>query len=58
MIRLKPCPFCGSEKILILEDGIIECQECPCAIENDLISEEELIAAWNHRTLINQHKTT
>lgn len=62
MIELKPCPFCGSLEIIIVdnhdpvtggEDWIIECGGCASAFiaSNDGMpcSRSELIARWNRR---------
>ena len=59
---LKPCPFCGSLEIMIVdnhdpvtggEDWIIECVGCESAFiaSNDGMpcSRSELIARWNRR---------
>ena len=50
-IKLKLCPFCGSEELRTgldnIEDKFIECESCGIYIERRLKS--ELIDAWNKR---------
>jgi hypothetical protein len=57
----KPCPFCGSRDIQIVElimgDGpggahVIRCNSCPCTLDTVLYTEEEIkdgVDDWNHR---------
>ncbi len=57
---LKPCPFCGNEKLdgpheithvgdSYLPYWWIECGECPCGMEVDGESPDELVKSWNNR---------
>jgi Lar family restriction alleviation protein len=63
--ELKPCPFCGSEKITMIHKGnahtrsrsvTIKCKKCLCKREIGAIRhtmewcEEQSIATWNTRT--------
>lgn len=60
--ELLPCPFCGSEAIIIgaySEGYAVECKYCRCAVgkeydrdampNNDFCTEQEAINAWNKR---------
>lgn len=55
MEGLKPCPFCGSEKLSMCVDDIDEefwgvmCLACGGSIYPDKSSEKEAIEAWNRR---------
>lgn len=55
MSELKPCPFCGNEKIYICTDDETEeffgvmCTVCGGSIYPDKETEEEAIEAWNRR---------
>lgn len=60
MGELKPCPFCGSDKVKInirTNNGWVECQECNSkgkyiVISQAMIKEiikERAINAWNKR---------
>lgn len=62
MAKLKPCPFCGSDKIEIIdnsskkygEDWIIKCGGCHIAViaSNEVllpVNLYDLAAAWNRR---------
>ena len=56
MPELKPCPFCGSTNITIQHGGIGGTGECYCRCRKCLSdgpwtdgSDEDAIAAWNHR---------
>lgn len=56
MSKLKPCPFCGGEPIALYGDSgwpYIACTNCKAAIGTvgyfDVLTEEELIVAWNIR---------
>ena len=56
-IKLKPCPFCGSENIEFikpyddepdLDDGFLLCHRCEFA--SDIFANEQMIAdKWNQR---------
>ena len=56
-IKLKSCPFCGSEKILYISEkdyfGIknvsISCLECHISQTGDCETKEEAIEKWNTR---------
>lgn len=51
-IELKPCPFCGSEKIKLWGDGVkaywCQCQHCMASTTSDY-KKDEAIKAWNMR---------
>ena len=53
-IELKPCPFCGSEMILIGHDGhdngihYAHCWDCGVST-NNFDTEERAAEAWNRR---------
>ena len=56
MIKLKPCPFCGSNDVFIIElpyvDGnthIVKCANCETYGPRWNSSDEEGIKAWNER---------
>jgi len=50
---LLPCPFCGGEsKIFLNEDQpVIWCCDCPAGVEDYTIAIEKLVDTWNRRTL-------
>lgn len=53
MGELKPCPFCGSDKVKI-NNGWVECQECNSkskyiVITQAMIKEIRAINYWNKR---------
>lgn len=60
-IELKPCPFCGSKNIKLLEYGnwknfYCECEDCRAIVPDPSITdytEEEAIEAWNTRHIEN-----
>lgn len=52
--KLKPCPFCGSNKVEVRTDDeeiswYIFCNGCG-AMDGYAISEDEMVKAWNWRT--------
>lgn len=52
--ELKPCPFCGSTDIQIIEyrsEATITCKDCNVWVDHifDAMSREEAIALWNRR---------
>lgn len=51
MTELKPCPFCGGEAAVILDDRTwIECMDCPQkAGVGPFDTDAQAIAAWNTR---------
>ena len=55
MSELKPCPFCGGEAHITLEQAMwfIECENEDCGammgFEAEVVSRIEAIAAWNRR---------
>lgn len=45
--RLKPCPFCGSTELVIVEIGVwVECKGCK-TLGPDGNSEQEALEKWN-----------
>ncbi len=53
--KLKPCPFCGNEKLVILTcvaltiyDWKVLCEHCNVFVRG--YTKEEAIDAWNRRT--------
>ena len=47
---LKPCPFCGSEQIILSNWGMFRCWCSEClAKTTDCIRAKDAIAAWNRR---------
>lgn len=48
MIELKPCPFCGFEKIFVYDDCRVACANCFATITRSS-SIEAVIEAWNRR---------
>lgn len=55
MSDLKPCPFCGGDADIMLDEvGVFVeylpcCQSCDGMIERWFNTEEEAAAAWNRR---------
>jgi Lar family restriction alleviation protein len=55
--ELKPCPFCGSTDVHLIENGYgksevsITCKDCNVWVDHmfDAMSKEEAIALWNRR---------
>ena len=55
MDNLKPCPFCGSEKIKIYRNGnshYAYCDICKASSKDNSVStsEDVIIGEWNRRT--------
>lgn len=52
MSELKPCPFCGDQKTVMLQHmaqfSYVECGEC-CATGSHEVVDEDAIDAWNQR---------
>ena len=51
-IKLKPCPFCGSDDVVVEEtytSGYVRCRDCG-AEGGFRYSHDEAVAAWNRRT--------
>lgn len=50
--KLKPCPHCGGEAILISREGLgiafVQCKKC-CASTQDMKTEHGAIRRWNRR---------
>lgn len=49
MSELKPCPFCGNDKIILLDDFHPSCPKCG-AIQNCITGNYE-IEHWNERAI-------
>lgn len=60
-VKLKPCPFCGSEDVelnsyLIGNKYLFFVTDTECLADGPVFgTEEEAIAAWNRRTPENAH---
>ena len=62
MIELKPCPFCGGEARLFVNDGVrVLCTKCRASSEILVDSEyyktsavEKVIEAWNRRAEVKE----
>jgi len=59
MEELKPCPFCGSDRVFIMQEMpdspdvtvySAECLDCPAEMNPGFEDEQEIIATWNQRT--------
>jgi hypothetical protein len=55
MEKLKPCPFCGSSDMVILDDGyswIVDCasETCPASPQTLGATRDDALAAWNTRS--------
>lgn len=50
MSKLKPCPFCGSKAVLLVNQGVyhVECSNCPAMSAIDY-SREWAETVWNRR---------
>ena len=56
MDKLKPCPFCGSDKIKIRgfggfhkEGGMINCSNCGGRMATPYSLNHDVVSRWNHR---------
>ena len=52
MDKLKPCPFCGSKEIHVMDMGYphwIYCMKCGAKVHGGTCSAKESIEAWNRR---------
>ena len=54
MMELKPCPFCGSNKVVIrwnfrYEVYEVNCVGCNCTLTHWYECADEAINAWNRR---------
>lgn len=48
--KLKPCPFCGGDKIRLTNWGLYRCWCANCLAQAaDEISEKDAVEAWNRR---------
>lgn len=56
MTDLKPCPFCGSDAVMIRETGILNgycsiwCGNDKCNIHTQIGRKEEVIKRWENRS--------
>ncbi len=51
--KLKPCPFCGSKEIVVIENGgtyDVHCRNCGCGSPYRY-KKEDVIKAWNRRVV-------
>lgn len=57
MVKLKPCPFCGSEAAYIAQNYMgqhyVRCPDCGCTMwgldTGDEVTEKQAAAYWNKR---------
>ena len=62
MSRLKPCPFCGGEGLLVTDLELpdnpqaIECQKCGVTTDDYYCGEIKAINAWNKRVTMTIQK--
>ena len=51
MAELKPCPFCGGKAKVFDDAGsyVIWCESCPGGVEDNYLTEDEIVLAWNRR---------
>lgn len=57
MIELKPCPFCGSKDVHLLnashnnEEWSVTCKDCNIWVDNMMcdMTKEQAIELWNRR---------
>ena len=62
MVELKPCPFCGGEARLFVDDGVrVLCNKCRASSKILVDSEcyetravEKVIEAWNRRAEVKE----
>ena len=51
--ELKPCPFCGSTRVVVSAEMprayYVECQDCWASLSWSYSSEDKAIASWNRR---------
>jgi Lar family restriction alleviation protein len=54
MAELKPCPFCGSENLIVVKEGPLSkwvaCMDCYAQGPVEFGEEEQAISAWNKRS--------
>lgn len=49
--ELKPCPFCGSDKIRVISNGVsyhVNCDQCECRTTR-YRKKDKAIEVWNRR---------
>lgn len=56
MLKLKPCPFCGGDDLILIVDGKYEhinCRDCGAggsvAVRNELYEKTDPYEYWNER---------